>query len=493
MSLVSGFSPLDLKTLLEPLGPGQPAGRFDEDDETFQAIDAEMMKLGGLHQAALNWTYVDQASRRYLAQQCKHFRVAGHLITAYLRARSWQAWIEALGLFAGLTTQYWETGHPKPGPGGYGLKRKLAAMLIERLVQASGDLDPHTFTKDQQAFAQEKLGELQAVAATAQLDAPLMNRLEAKLRQATEATQAPDTASSKQSSAPSQGPSASAAISEEFFSTSNTLRLGEERDNRRSLLAVADLVNLQDPYDPTGYQLRRFALWGHLRVAPAARREQRTELMGVPGDIVDGYQEALTRNAVNPVLLQRVEKSVVASPYWIRGSFLAAGIAERLEMKEVAEAIRHAATRFITRMPIVAELCFSDGRPFVDPETRSWLGGASEDGHRAAVAVPEYAGLREELVAQLDQEGVEVVLRRLQDLQSTFHAPRQRCYATVIAADLLASRGLSWLAADLYASVGRLMQVTLAEQWEPDLYGHLAKQNPPSLNSEQRSKGQEAS
>jgi len=33
-----------------------------------------------------------------------------------------------------------------------------------------------------------------------------------------------------------------------------------------------------------------------------------------------------------------------------------------------------------------------------------------------------------------------VVLLRLQEMQAAYRAPRQRCYATVIAADLLAAR-----------------------------------------------------
>jgi len=88
--------------------------------------------------------------------------------------------------------------------------------------------------------------------------------------------------------------------------------------------------------------------------------------------------------------------------------------------------------------------------------------------------VQEYAGLRDELAAQLNTEGVERVLLRLQELHCAQDAPRQRSYATVIAADLLTSRGLSWLADDLYANVARLMRETTAQGWEPELYRKVA-------------------
>jgi len=481
---VTSYVPLDLDLLLEPLDAKQPAGCFDEEDETFQGIDHEMVKLGGLHEAGLDWAYIDEASRQYLSRQCRHFRVAGHLMTARLRAGGWRHWAEAAGLLAGMVEHYWETGYPKPGPTGYLAKRKLVAVLVERLDDALDALGAQGFAPEHQAAAQQALDRLQASAAAARLDVPMLTRLETQFTRRVEAARFPEPAAPR----PSTGQKGGHAISEEFFSTGGGLKLGDERESRRSLLAVAEYINQQDAYDPTGYQLRRFALWAHLHAAPAARREQRTELMGVPADTVDGYQEALAANAVNPALLQRVEKSVVSSPYWIRGSFLVAGMAARLEMREVAVAIRLATERFVRRIPALAELCFSDGRPFVDSETLGWLSGADAAGTEAS-PVQEYAGLREELVAQLDSEGVEVVLRRLQDMQAAFSAPRQRCYATVIAADLLASRGLSWLAMDLYANVGRIMQSTSAEHWEPELYGHLGRQTPVQLVVEQARKG----
>jgi len=194
----------------------------------------------------------------------------------------------------------------------------------------------------------------------------------------------------------------------------------------------------------------------------------------VPADIVEGYREALSANIVNPALLQRVEKSVVASPYWIRGSFLAASIAQRLEMKEVAVAIRLATERFVRRIPILVDLQFNDGRAFVDSETRGWLSGADADG-QGRQAPLEFRALREELAAQLESEGVEVVLRRLQEMQGDDATPRWRGHARVIAADMLAARGLTWLAEDLYAGVDRVMRDMPASLWEPELFGLLGQ------------------
>lgn len=470
---MSDYTPLNLNALLEPIDALQPAGHFDEEDETYQGIDQEMVKLGGLNESRMDWAYIDEASRQFLTDKCKHFRVMGHLVTARLRARHWHAWGDALSLLAGVVERYWEGGHPKPGATGYLAKRKLVAVLVDRFTDALPLLALHTFSADRHSIAVEALDRLQSQAAGAQLDIAQLTRLEGKLLQQAEAARFPDAAPPVSKAAPGQR--GGTAINEEFFETSAPLRLGEERENRRSLLAVADFVNQQDAYDPTGYALRRFALWAHIHAAPAVRREQRTELMGVPPDIVQGYQESLRGNQVSPALLQRIEKSVASSPYWIRGSFLAAGVAMRLEMKEVAVSIRLATERFVRRIPTLTDLCFNDGRPFIDSETLVWLSGANESGSAASHA-QEYGYLRDELAAQMDSDGVEAVLKRLQELAGSQPSPRHRGHVTVITADLLAARGLVWLAKDLYANAQRQMQALTADEWEPSLYEHLGRQ-----------------
>lgn len=476
MSLVIDVPPGIVALLLAPIDAQQPAGYFDVEDETYQAIDQEMVKLGGLHEARIDWPYIDEAARQYLATQCKHFRIVAHLQTAWLRTRQWSQWADALSLLAGMVEQYWDSAHPKPGPTGYLAKRKQVKALLLRLIEALPGLDPLSFNSAHQALAERALIQLDGRVKAAQLDQSELDSLHQALEK--HAMQAVAPASTNTVRGPR--PQADAALTPAFLSGSNAMSAGNEREQRRALLNMAEGVNQQDLYDPTGYQLRRFGLWSHLHAAPSVTRDRRTELMAVPRDIVAGYEDALASNAVDPGLLLRIEKSVSAAPYWLRGSFLAASVAARLEMNEVADGIRQACARFVRRVPALLELCFSDGTAFVDAPTQAWLSG-TDGAESSGSSVQEYAGLRDELVTQLNQEGVEVVLLRLQEMQAAYRAPRQRCYATVIAADLLAARGLAWLATDLCANVARVMQATPAAQWEPDLYQKLVEQHPAEL------------
>lgn len=470
MSLVIDVPADTPSQLLAAIEPDQPAGHFDVEDETYQAIDQEMVKLGGLREISIDWPYIDEASRQYLATQCKHFRIVGHLHVVWLRTRGWRHWADALVVLAGMVETYWDISHPTPGPTGYLNKRKQVARLLDNLTQALPSLDRSSFDPAHHTAAERALARLSSCTGQAKLDTQMLEALQRQLGKYSERA------------VPAQAASASAcddALSPAFFT--RPAQVSNEREQRRALLSMAEQINQQDPYDPAGYQLRRFGLWSHLRTAPSIIRDWRTELTAVPRDIVDGYQDALSANAVEPALLQRIEKSVVASPYWLRGSYLAANVASRLAMEEVAAAIRQTCERFVCRLPTLMTLCFNDGTPFADAQVQAWITGADE-ATTAGSPVQEYAGLRDELLNQLNTEGVEVVLLRLQELQAAQGAPRHRCYATVIAADLLASRGLSWLAEDLYASVARLMRSTTAQQWEPELYqkvAHHSGDNPP--------------
>ncbi|TLP64609.1 MULTISPECIES: type VI secretion system protein TssA [Pseudomonas] len=468
MSLVAEVNAQEIARLLAPIDAQAPVGLFDVEDETYQAIDQEMVKLGGLQASTIDWAYIEEASRQYLAQQCKHLRIVAHLSAAWLRSGCWERWSFTLALLAGMVERYWEVAHPKPGPKGFLGKRKLVGLVLDRLNEALPRLDRYTFTPAHAALAQEALQRLQQQQAAAQLDEALLKDVDRLLRkQAEQASGAGEPTAAKSSTATIRP----APLAEVIATPMPRVSLGNERESRRAVLTMAEMINQQDPYDPTGYQLRRFGLWAHIQAAPQITQGNRTELMAVPLEITCDYEEAIAGTAIDAALLQRIEKSVTACPFWIRGSFLAASAATRLAMGEVAEAIRAATARFVQRIPALQQLCFSDGRSFADDQSMAWLRGAA--GQTQAEPAHEFAGLREELVSQLETAGVEPVLLRLQAMQADLRGPRERCHTTVIAADLLAARGVSWLAQDLCASVARTMQHTTAAVWEPEVFQRL--------------------
>ena len=465
--------------LMADVGEAQPAGVFDEENDDFQAIDHEMVKLGGLREESLDWAYVEEASCHYLQTQCKHLRVVGHLISSQLRLRDWKAWAGASDVLAGFVDRYWEKGYPKPGALGYLHKRKMVSALLVRLQAALTTLDPSTYDGVHRATGHAAVDSLHKTAPMSGLDVAQLTQLEAHLVRHAEAASRP---SAETSPALTPFDRTTKSVSTMPLSAPLDLALSTERDSRRTMLMVAEHIESQDGYDPASYSLRRFALWWSIRAAPSIKRDRRTDLMGVPGDVAKGYHDNVTSHAVSTDLLRRIEKSVVSSPFWLRGSWLAANAAMCLEMQDVSTAIREATRRFVRRIPTLTELEFSDGTPFIDQETWAWISGNDEV---APCASPDLEILRSDLVELLATEGIEAVLMRLQHEQALCATPRRRCQTIVLAADALAAKGLSWLAEDLYANVRLSMETTSADQWEPDLHDHLMQRsaNRPSAKT----------
>ena len=186
MSLVIDVPADTVKLLLTPIEPEQPAGHFDVEDETFQAIDQEMVKLGGLRGSDIDWPYIDEASRQYLAIQCKHWRIVAHLQVVWLRTRQWVRWADALGLLAGMVELYWDSAHPKPGPTGYLNKRKQVQRLLGDLGQVLPTLERSSFEPAYQAAAELALANLQRCVESAKLDPAPLDSLQRQLNKYSE-------------------------------------------------------------------------------------------------------------------------------------------------------------------------------------------------------------------------------------------------------------------------------------------------------------------
>ncbi|MEL1266363.1 type VI secretion system protein TssA [Pseudoxanthomonas putridarboris] len=460
------------RDLLAPISKEVPEGRFDDEDELYLEVEMQMVKLGGMQAGTLDWTLVEDASRRYLREQCKHFRVVGHLGSAWLRNREWEGWIQSLRLIAGMVDAYWLNAYPRTGADGMTAKRKQLAAFGDRLSQSLKQLPSDGHSDDIQARANAAIDALERAERRHGIVPSLADRLRPGLKLAGDAAKrAPY--EPPRPAGPSPQQHGGQMVGSEFFTTRSESPLGNERETRALYLKLAEFINQQDAYEPTGYLLRRHALWSGIHATPPIKREQRTEMMSVPVNISTEYQEVVAAGAISPALLLRIEKSVASSPYWLRGSLLAATVAQRLEMPMVALVIKTAVERFVRRLPTLRDLCFSDGSRFIDEDTFAWLSGAS-DSSAASPASAALAAMQGELaVQQKEGESVEAVLLQLQSRQGAGTSPRERHYASAAAADLLTARGLTWLAQDLYASVAHVMSEQTASQWEPELFNHV--------------------
>lgn len=481
MSLVKDIqiSSEEVLALLKPITEEMPVGVFNEEDESYLFIEEQMIKLGGLQSASIDWTGVEEKAKLLLVQKFKHIRLFGYLLQCWLRDNTWQKHRQACELLNGFSALYFESAYPKPGKSGLTAKRRLMVSMVSNLKSTFDGLERNGQEK---TFFESYAKALEALKESCQsvgLNDDAINAIALMQDKVASYITTPEPAVYSPAASPNQ--QGGNSIGTNYFSgtmSSSSGGLKDERETKRTLLSVAELINQRDAYDPTGYLLRRYALWGWITSSPHVVEGVRTELRSAPGEVITFYEEALSNNAISPDLLEKIEKSVVSSVYWFKGSYYAYEVAKSLEMNEVAHAIQHATARFVRRLPILMELQFNDKQPFIDEATAEWIkkAGTSEESVNTQPLLTEVDDkrLKKEMNDLMEKKGIEAMLRYLEKKQSQKQSMRKHAQSIKIAADLLTEKGFNWLAEELYKKIETQMQETLAIQWEPELYRQIA-------------------
>ncbi|MBZ5488723.1 type VI secretion system protein TssA [Halomonas aquamarina] len=471
-----------LAPLLAPLpanAEGALVGEPVEDSNDYLTLDEEMMKIGSLQHANVEWETAETLAIRMLSERSKDLKVLGHLMHCMQHGGSGVRFALSLRLLARSIAQpWWEHAYPFAGKRGAKMRPRLFQQLIQRSVKLVSTLDFHN-AEDEFDACQASLTELEYQVAEKSLPDDALAELSRQLKAKRPTQQAAQSASQSSAGEQATAQSQPAARQEQAAATSSAakapelrLEAGNERSNRQALLKMAEFLSEQSPGEPLAYRLRRYAVWSTIQALPSAKENGKTELAPVSADRVADYREALSKGGDNE-LWQRIENSLALSPYWLEGHRLSAGLAKQLGHTRCAEAIRDETQRFVERLPGIEALTFNSGALFVDEETTRWLysnensGGAAGGGSEAW-----HTGLEEarEAVAKGD---LAAALKVLDQGLSNARTPRESAYWRLVSADLLQETGLESLAQQHYRTLHQTVTELALEQWEPALVSRL--------------------
>ena len=137
-----------------------------------------------------------------------------------------------------------------------------------------------------------------------------------------------------------------------------------------------------------------------------------TAMQSVPLDKVSDYRE-LVISSPSVELLNRIEKTLTTSPYWIEGSYLSAKCCQALKFKEAAETIRSVTEQFVNKFPTFHLAKFQNGEPFLSDIVSDWLSDNN------SVNVSTQASVQNSLESDLDElysaEGFVSVLKKIDE------------------------------------------------------------------------------
>ncbi|MDO2431729.1 type VI secretion system protein TssA [Enterobacter bugandensis] len=451
-----------LAAVLAPLPEEKLAAGLRDDDPQWEYIDGELVKLGSLAHSQVDIPNLQRQGLELLATRSKDFRLMAHLLRTLQHAGNH---LLATTLLTHYVSSYWATAWPQ----NLAHKKRLATQVIKRfeaginsVVEQADGTQRNALSGElahlAQVWHENNLPEL--ATATDTLSA-LYKRA---FRDITQSTAAPEviTSSGLLAQAVSSLSQAQAVTVAPVVNIDNH----DDKAWRATLMNVASILCERQPDSPAGYRLRRHALWQSITSAPQAESDGRTSLAAFSADIMADYQSRA--NNADVALLKQVEQSLILAPYWFDGHALSAQIAGRLGYSQTANAIRDETNIFLSRLPQLSSMLFSDHSPFISEQTLRWLKQGKDVQPARQLNQPDSSP---DVWQRFHEQGLEAALQYLEDLPAG--EPRDRFLRQYLGARLMEKAGMVQLAQQHYQMLFKAGLRTTLSEWEPTLLEQL--------------------
>ena len=454
------------------LSPIQSEIDIDEDLEWLE-LDSDMVKLGSLEHQTLNISHLRHLAAQLLSTKSKDLRILAHFLRTLQHSGKVTELLIGLASFADYVEHYWETSPPSQKI----RKERLTQQIFKRFENMASyfSQDSSRLEKDQakQQFARLIEFWKDNVKLKAELE-QLLQRYTFTDKQIHQNDNVSDSSGDEQ---PNSGKK---IITESEHSTSDLKNISSEKEVikpivepvsidtsndrawKNTLLKVADYLIERDFSNPIGYQLRRFAIWSLITVAPLAEND-RTQLAAVSQDRINDYK-VLIEKALSSDVWKEIEYSLTLAPYWIEGHYLSAKVAERMSCPQVAKAIKESVLSFIERLPELKQLKFNDGTPFISDECSSWL----YDNNEINQALVSDIQLNEQIGDYYKEQGILNTLKFIND--QSYTDLRSQIYAQLSSIELLEKEGLHNLAKQQYFTLEQAISPIMVKDWEPSIF-----------------------
>lgn len=467
--------------LLAPLDEAQLSSQLDENNADWEYIESEMIKFGSLSHGTLDIDDIQHRALQLFETQTKDFRLLVHFLRTLQHAAIPEELVIGATIASAYMQHYWDISYPSNSR----LKLRLAQQILKRFESVKNSFC-------QQATPEQRddiLGEFAYLAQFWHTNQPSLSTQMDELSlayQHIENTQkstivieeSVKTEPINEVKTPSQTP---IKVTSEAKQHHVELNQSDDRQWKQTLLKVAGILCEQAPNDAIGYRLRRYAIWHNIQTLPMSDKQGKTPLAAVAIDRVTDYKAQLTQPTLT--LLNQIEQSLTLAPYWLDGHYIAAQAAQSLELTDISSAIAQELSLFLTRLPQLNHLYFSDMTRFISEETRQWLSSLESKTHNKASPSLSLQSEQQEIMTCFEQEGLNAALLMIDNAISITTEPRQRFYLQLLSAQLFEASKMSSIANVYFNQLYQdALRYSLSE-WEPNLLNQLASQAEHQQNS----------
>ena len=490
-----------------PISDAEPVGEDLRGEPEFDVIEEEVRKMALDGPSAVHWRSVNEKSLTFLGERSKDLMIATWLTYGLYHEEGYRGLATGLSIIRDMSSTYWADMFP-PARRERG---RVNAMewLVSRIATPVADSTPSEADAEaviacaealdgiDQVFDEKlqkeslALGELirafrpHTQSAKAVIEkrrappepepepAPASPAPAAAPSSSEATTPAPAPTAPPAAAAPAPAPAPTAAVAAPSLGAVDTADMTaavkQEADNLRKL---AGAMRDQDPSDWRAASLMRMGLWLTVHNAPPAEGKK-TSLPPPEGNPLAQLDQDMT--AGNYVAaIKRAESQASSAKFWIdlhRYAHAAHG-AMGPNHAAAQRAIADATLQFVSRLPSVVDLTFSDGTPFANAQTQRWLEEIQPQGDGGgaggAASDPSQEVLTE--ARTLSGQGKhKEALKTIADYSQTLSSERDRLKMQIEEADFCAEIGHVGASLYLYEHLVSMINARSLMSWEPEL------------------------
>lgn len=448
---------------LQPITPDQPAGEDPGYDDDFQQMREEVNKLSGA-----DTTLTCELAEKLLASQCKDVRVATYYIWARLHRDGEAGLADGLSLLAGLIARYGENLHPLRANSRKTSLEWVAGSRVLDSLSLYPEVDKTDFARIIGALVLIEQG----VRTWNESSKPELGALYAALENRL--------AQSGGMNAVVPQISASSSQSENSGLSPSLRSVQSGRDLLDQAKMLAKYLRDQPQGWLSGHHLIKSVRWDTVHELPPLDASGRTRLLPPRPE----YRAQLKRLYLQQSWVELLEQaeSMFAegvNHFWLDVQwYLHQALSKAGAPYEGwATCITQDLALFLTRLPGLESLSWSDGTPFADEVTQGWInqqvlesvsGWGNEPAASVASGEDDILLLEPEALAQADSDGVESALTWLQT-RPGIHTARHQWLLRLVMARVSEQYGKNDMALHLLGSLDSDSLSLRLPQWEPGL------------------------
>ncbi|MCX9564619.1 type VI secretion system ImpA family N-terminal domain-containing protein, partial [Vibrio cholerae] len=180
--------------IAKPISNSQPVGERLVDHPLFDFIEDQMMKVGSLSHASVQWDEVEHSTLKLLGEQTKDIKLLVYLLQCLHNQMTPPRFITSFVVMSEFLNQYWTESYPAPGARGNLPRRKFFSQMVQRFAGAVDKLDFHRFDEADRQALEAAVGEWQQAVEKQGLSSELVEsvviRIQAELKRAEQQHQA---------------------------------------------------------------------------------------------------------------------------------------------------------------------------------------------------------------------------------------------------------------------------------------------------------------